>query len=116
MNRLQDAISAGGEAITTDLYEREDSYLVVADFPGVSMDGISIRANEEIITINATRDESTFPMDPINRSERDEECTLELPVPIDVDHEAADASLSNGVLELRLPRVETTVDIPITEE
>lgn len=116
MDRLQDAIRSDGESGAIDLFERDEQYLIVIDLPGVSVDGISIQANEELIHITARRDDGALPGEPIDRSERPDEIDIELPVPIDADHEAADASLANGILELRLPRVETTVDIPITEE
>lgn len=81
-----------------------DDYVLEAEVPGYGIDDIQIDVNQNTITIRGQRERST-PADAITiRTERSVsrfERTFRFPAAI--DHDQIDASLSNGVLQVRVP-------------
>lgn len=82
-------------APAVDIYENDAGYLVLADLPGVAVDGIDIRYEEGELSLVGRRDESARDYRRVFR------------IPEDVDAEGIDAALDNGVLELRLPKTKS---------
>jgi HSP20 family protein len=79
-----------------DIFENKDEILILADVPGVTVEGLSINLDKDQLTIDARRaeagDEPSF----------DYRRTFVVPRGIDADKIAA--SLANGVLRLALPK------------
>ena len=82
-------------APAVDIYENDGGYLVLADLPGVGVDGIDIRYEEGELSLVGRREESARDYRRVFR------------IPEDVDAERIDAALDNGVLELRLPKAKS---------
>ncbi len=82
-------------APAVDIYENDVGYLVLADLPGVGIEGVDIRYEEGELSLVGRRDEGS----------RDYRRVFKIPE--DVDAEAIDAALDNGVLELRLPKAKS---------
>ena len=82
-------------APAVDIYENEAGYLVLADLPGVALEGVDIRYEEGELRLLGHRDEVT----------RDYRRVFRLPE--DVNAEGIEAALDNGVLELRLPKAKS---------
>lgn len=90
-----------------DIVERQDEYVVTADVPGVDESGVSIEFKEGVLSIDGTLGVHPDPswrlvhgeyrMGSYHRS-------FALSEDIDVDRIAA--RISDGVLELRLPKAE----------
>lgn len=116
MTELHKAVRDLPGPIAADLHEEEHSYLVVADVPGASLEGTHVDVTDEKIRVSAKRQLVDAEDATVVRRDRSEHLELELPVPADALEEAAEASLANGVLEIRLPRGAPGTDIPIVEE
>ncbi len=82
-------------APAVDIYENAEGYLVFADLPGVGSEGIDIRYEDGELRLHGAR------------TERDADFLRVFKIPEDVDAQAIDAALDNGVLELRLPKAKT---------
>lgn len=107
--------SDGGEALwqgivarpATDIFETADHVVVVADMPGVAADAVDITLERRTLTlrgrVQADRPENyrrVYAEHDIAGFER----VFMLSQDIDRDH--IDASISNGVLTLKLPKAE----------
>ncbi len=82
-------------APAVDIYENDGGYLVLADLPGVGIEGVDIRYEEGELSLIGRRD----------AARRDFRRVFKIPE--DVDAEAIGAELDNGVLELRLPKAKS---------
>ena len=88
-----------------DIFENEDSLIVVADLPGVDKDGVDIRVDDDILTIkgnakytqqaNALRQEFTL-----------ENYYRQFQLSDEVDQSKISAESKNGVLTVILPKAE----------
>ena len=76
-----------------DVYENADELLLVADVPGVTPDGLTLKVERETLTLEATRGDSYL----YERSFR---------LPHGIDTNAIEATLKNGVARIRLPKSE----------
>lgn len=92
-----------------DILENRDELLLIADMPGLTIDGIHIDLDGETLTLRGRR------VDPLpegvrvltgQRATYDYKRAFQLPEAIDRDRIAA--SYKDGVLEVRLPRHERT--------
>ena len=75
-----------------DVIENEEHITVVAELPGVEKDNIKVRATEDTVTISAKG--------------LDKKYYKEVPLPVKVKPETAKASYKNGVLEIRIEKLE----------
>jgi HSP20 family protein len=94
-----------------DVRETDDTYVVEASLPGVKADEIEVTAEDDRLTIRATRkrEEDTKKAGTFIRHERYEgeiRRTISLPTAIDVNK--VSATYEHGVLTLQIPRGETT--------
>ena len=80
-----------------DVIEEDKAVVVVAELPGVEKDDINLHVTEDHLTVS---------VDTLERKYH-----KELPFPTRVDPQSAHASYKNGVLEIRLEKVETTVKV-----
>ncbi len=88
-----------------DLYEQEGKYVLEADLPGFDKDNISITLDQGVLTISGRQEEK--------REEKGERYFFQerttgsfsrsIRLPAEVDPEAVEASLDQGVLKLILP-------------
>ncbi len=89
-------------------WQDDDCYVVEAEVPGFGIDDIQVDVNENAITIRGQRERSTPSGASTIRSERSVtrfERTFRFPSAI--EHEQIDASLNNGVLQVRAPLAES---------
>ena len=94
----------------TNLYETEDSYLVVLETPGLASEAIQLDATEENLTLSGTRAPAAKVEDQDYR--RQERWTgqwrREVAFPGRVDPEGVSAELKDGVLSITLPKAKET--------
>ncbi len=89
----------------TDIYEEENGLYVVVDLPGVERDGLKIRVEKDVLTIeghveaNKDRNYLFREFEPSNYFRQFELTDT-------VDQENISAELKNGVLSLFLPKAE----------
>ncbi|HID16735.1 TPA: Hsp20/alpha crystallin family protein [Candidatus Bathyarchaeota archaeon] len=99
----------------TDIRETENEIIVTSELPGVEKEDITLNVTENSVEIKAE----------IKR-EREGECKLEeregkyfyrlCPLPGKVDPNGAEASYKNGILEIKLPKVEGEKKVKVKVE
>jgi len=86
-----------------DLYENDDELLLVADLPGVTKDGLHIQFHDGVLSLEGRRDVREGAS--LVRAEyRVADFVRHFTVPDGIDVEKIDASLADGVLQLKLPK------------
>jgi HSP20 family protein len=93
--------------IKLDLTERDDSYALKAEIPGVRREDIDVRIEGNLVTISAEvkKDKEEKKDGRVLRSEREYGyATRSFTLASAVDDSKADAKYANGVLELVLPK------------
>lgn len=94
-----DEIGMTRVAPPVDIYENQDEILLVADFPGVPKDGLSVRLDRSELLIEGTQESEweSLPRLAFSRAFR---------VPNTVDPKGVRAELNRGVLTVRLAKSE----------
>lgn len=87
-----------------DLYENEDELLLVADMPGVGKDGLDIQFHDGVLSLEGRRDAEREGQSLVRAEYRVVDFVRHFTVPDGIDVEKIEASLSDGVLRLRLPK------------
>ncbi|WP_096390465.1 archaeal heat shock protein Hsp14 [Halopenitus persicus] len=111
-----DLESGLGRGITVDVAEDESAVTVTADLPGYDRDDIEVTASDRTLTITAEREESAesdAEEDAIEyhrRERRRRSVSRRIRLPIDVDETAAEATYTNGVLTVELPKTDADAD------
>jgi HSP20 family protein len=118
MNRMFDQFFRGGNGEeanvsawrpSVDVYETDDALVIKAELPGVSKDDVSIDVHQNRLTLRGQRKHETDVKDEhyhrVERSYGSFQRSFTLPATVDA--EKAEASFKDGVLELRLPRLES---------
>lgn len=93
--------------LTVDVYQNDDEIVIKSTIAGVTVDDIDISIANDMITVKGKRapDENIEPSDyyyqelywgPFSRS---------IILPEDIDVEKANASMKNGILTVRLPKL-----------
>jgi HSP20 family protein len=88
-----------------DIYEDDQGLVVLADLPGVEPDGLDVRVDNGILTIQG-RARHIAPGDPIHREYELTGFFRQFQLTDQVDPLRIAAELKRGVLVLRLPRSE----------
>ncbi|MGF1731586.1 Hsp20/alpha crystallin family protein [Photobacterium kasasachensis] len=94
-----------------DIVEKEDSFEITADLPGVRKEDISVQINSGNLTIEATtsRDEEQKEGDKVIRKERYEgKLMRSFYLGHNLQHETVSASFKDGVLKVEVPKIEPT--------
>jgi HSP20 family protein len=93
--------------LPVDVREEEAAYVISALVPGMKADDIRLQINEDVLTIEGVRqrDEQSYllrelPYGAFRRSLR---------LPVEVDGDAAEATVADGLLTLRVPKAETAL-------
>lgn len=99
-----------------DVYEEQDNFVIKAELPGVSKDGITVDVKDRILTIKGERSaDNEVQKDRYFHRERVYgrfERTFNLPA--DVDPDAVKAQYIDGVLKVTVPKPETRKPKQIT--
>ena len=107
MPQVADTEDSEGQ-LTIDVYQTESEIVIKSTVAGVSADDIDITVTGDMITIRGTRTrDENIPQEqyyyqecywgPFSRS---------VILPVEVDAERIDASMKNGILTVRLPKIE----------
>jgi len=122
-NYLTEGEKGSGLSLTswspsTDIYETKDEYVFKIEVPGMNKDDVKVEFTEDTLTIKGERKEDKeIKKENFHRIERffgsfQRSFTL----PKNIDEKKIKAELKDGILELRVPKVEKskTKAIPIT--
>jgi HSP20 family protein len=101
-----------------DVYETESEIVVEADLPGVEKENISVNATEDSLEISAEirKAEEAKKATYIRRERKYERFHRRISLPARVKPEEAKSTYRNGVLQVRLPKVEVKKGIRVKIE
>jgi HSP20 family protein len=125
LNRLfESALRRGGDAEAgefagwvpaVDVREERDAFVVTAEIPGVPKAGLQIRLEGRSLVISGER--------PVARESKDAEhlrverfygpFSRSVPLPAGVDEKGIEASVSRGILEVKLPKAASDRTSPV---
>lgn len=99
-----------GGQLAIDAYQTNDSLIVKAPIAGVNHEGLDISITNEMITIKGQRKEE---QEIVREDYFCQECywggfSRSYMLPIAVDADKAEASLKNGILTIKIPKLEKT--------
>lgn len=90
-----------------DIVERSNDFLVTADMPGVRADGVNVRLEEGVLSIDAASSvEPEAGFTPVHAEYRVGGWHRRFVLPDRIDAERIHAEMKDGVLELVLPKLE----------
>jgi HSP20 family protein len=106
-----DADIAGSGVLTgvdVDVVDDGEDVVVVADLPGFEKDEISVQADDHRLRISAERAEEKEEeeKDYYKRERTQRTLSRAVTLPVEVNVDESSASYENGVLSVRLPKVE----------
>ena len=88
-----------------DIFENEDSLIVVADLPGVEKEGVEIHVEDNILTIKGLA-KYDQPATAIHQEFRLQNYYRQFQLSDEVDQSKISAESKNGVLTVTLPKAE----------
>lgn len=98
-----------------DAYQKEDSFLVLFDLPGVKADSIDLTVEKNVLTVRAERNRPEAEGVEMVVAERPHGVfTRQLFLGETLDTEHIDAEYTDGVLSLRIPVAETAKPRKVT--
>lgn len=102
----------------TDITETENEIIVTTDIPGVSREDIDLRISEDALEISAQvkREEKEEDRGYLRQERSYKRFYRRLPMPVTVKPEGAKATCNNGVLEIRIPKMEPKKKVSIKIE
>ncbi|WP_019215410.1 Hsp20/alpha crystallin family protein [Legionella tunisiensis] len=105
-------IDTGTWAPAVDIKEEKDKFIVVADIPGVNKGDIKVSLTNNVLTIQGQRQfEKSENKDNYSRMERVQgQFYRRFSLPQSVDESKIEASYKNGVLNVSIPKKESTVE------
>jgi len=93
-----------GTALPMDTVRRDGEVVLRFDVPGVDPEKIDVTVDRGVLTISATREETTTEGDqPVVRERYHGSVTRRVRLSDNLDAEQIEASNSNGVLEIHIP-------------
>jgi len=99
-----------------DIRETDDALLVQAELPGIDKKDIHLAVKDGVLTLSGERRyEKDVKEEHVHRAERAYGCfSRSFSLPTSIDADKVDASMKNGVLEVRLPKRESAKPKAIT--
>jgi HSP20 family protein len=94
--------------LVVDVYETEDEIVIQSAIAGISPDDLDISIENDVVNIRGKREKT---LEKHDRNYFYSECywgyfSREIILPKEVDAEAAEASMKNGILTIRIPKAE----------
>jgi HSP20 family protein len=100
----QSALGSGGNALPMDTVRRDGEIVLRFDIPGVDPEQIDVTVDHGMLTVSATREETTTEGDePVIRERYYGSVTRRVRLSDNLDSDKIEATNSNGVLEIRIP-------------
>lgn len=88
-----------------DILQKDDSYYILIDMPGVSKDKLDISVDENVLNVQADTDYQPQGQESLIENEFGNVCYVrKFTLSDNVDKESIQANLKNGLLRLHLPK------------
>jgi HSP20 family protein len=103
-------------AFDVDITDADDEVVVTADIPGFDREELDVNVTGRTLSIRASHDDETRDEGDerggtyVRRERRSRSTARSIGLPADVDEDAASATYRNGVLTVRLPKVDVSDD------
>jgi len=109
-------IETGSWAPAVDIRETDDALVVQAELPGIDKKDVRVEVKDGVLSISGERKyEKDVKEENVHRIERSYgRFTRSFALSPNIDTEHVDATMKNGVLEIRLPKVESAKPKAIT--
>ncbi len=94
-------------SVAVDVAEREDEYVVTADLPGFEREDVNVELQEEALRIEAEHSEQEEESEEgryVRRERTTQSLSRTVPLPGRAEADGAEATFSNGVLTVTLPK------------
>jgi len=118
LNQTADRKATAEWAPAVDIFEDKDRFVLHADVPGVNPEDVEISLEDGVLTVSGARNAGTIGEDTdVRRTERQTgrfSRRFTLPESTDADH--VTAKISNGVLEVLIPKLPQVQPRRITVE
>ncbi|TMG53741.1 MAG: Hsp20/alpha crystallin family protein [Chloroflexi bacterium] len=104
-------MAAGGQlAVPVDLWETKDAYHLTADLPGLTPEDLEISATSDTVTISGElkQEKDVTNEGWLRQERRTGKFTRSFTLPVQIDPNKVEAHFTNGVLELAVPKAEST--------
>lgn len=94
--------------LTVDVYQTDDEIIVQSTIAGANADDIDISVTTDMVTIKGKRspDEHIRPSDYFHQELYWGSFSRAIILPMDIDADSAKASYKNGILTIRMPKLE----------
>ena len=89
-----------------NIFETKDEYVLEAEMPGVSKDGLEITLEGNVLTLVGRRSDETPAGEPVYRESRAADYRRVFELDPAIDAERINARVDQGVLKLTLPKAE----------
>lgn len=104
-----------------DIFESDNEVTVIAEMPGVTVEGIDVTLEDDVLTIHGRRDQTEFSSGRILFQEYETgNYQRRFTVAETIDQENIKATVNNGMLKVVLPKVEPVqprkIEVRIAEE
>jgi len=98
------------ESMAVDLVERDDEFVVTVDLPGFEKADVDVRVTDHTLRIDADHEDRTDDQSTeyLRRERRHRSVRRSIRLPENVDTAAVGAEMTNGVLTVTVPKLETT--------
>lgn len=112
--REKEAVQPPGEPTKTqqeliplvDIYETADQVTVLAEMPGVESKDVEVHLEEGILTIKGNRQDEIMPGETFLHREFEAGCYVrQFAFSESVDRKKIEAVMKNGILSIRLPKI-----------
>jgi HSP20 family molecular chaperone IbpA len=92
---------------STDIFETDHALTVVLEMPGVDKNGVDVRVENDILTIEGRIDFSKYAgLQPVYTEYNIGNYTRSFQLPSQIEQEGISADLNDGVMRLVLPKAE----------
>lgn len=107
-----DADRPGTTRARMDLEDRGDELVLTVDLPGFTREDIAVRISDHTLRLEAEREETTEEQEGeyIRRERRHSSVDRSVKLPDAVEADAIDATYTNGVLTVRMPKQDPIED------
>lgn len=96
------------ESMAVDILDTDEELIATVDLPGFERDDIEVRVTDHTLRIDAEREERVdeAEVDYVRRERRQQSAHRSITLPEEVDPDAVDATMKNGVLTITMPKLE----------
>ncbi|TYB32174.1 MAG: Hsp20/alpha crystallin family protein [Candidatus Mcinerneyibacterium aminivorans] len=110
---LIDTPSTGTRRFSVDISEKDDSFIVEAELPGINEDDLEVKLERDILTISAEKEEENEEEDKnyYRREIRSGRFERRFRLPDNIDKENIKADLKDGILKIDLPKTEESKEV-----